>query len=257
MARALAAAADRRQPASVSAGSSSRSPAGRSIAEFFPPRSGLRVPKTPSSVPAWASDRRSARADPGRADAAAGNHRDAAARSGVEHAAPASRGFPVDARIESGRTPIHALQRLWQAERFDRIVVPAPIGRRHGFTPVKRSHLDAHPRTRRDADLLEARPDARRPQTGRAPGSPGGADAAGARRSAEPHARDGGRAADVRRAAEPARPSGNGRAPPGKVFSSASQMRMVLRNRRVCETAASGRSLMAQAETSSNRERVS
>jgi hypothetical protein len=52
----------------------------------------------------------------------------------VEHAALRA-GVPVDARIESGRTPIHALQRLWQAERFDRIVVPAPIGRRHGFTP--------------------------------------------------------------------------------------------------------------------------
>jgi hypothetical protein len=43
-------------------------------------------------------------------------------------------GVPVDARIESGRTPIHALKRLWSAERFDRIVVPAPIGRRPGFS---------------------------------------------------------------------------------------------------------------------------
>jgi hypothetical protein len=47
----------------------------------------------------------------------------------VEHAA-LREGVPVDARIESGRTPIHALRRLWDAERFDRIVVPAP-----GFTP--------------------------------------------------------------------------------------------------------------------------
>jgi len=44
-------------------------------------------------------------------------------------------GVPVDARVESGRTPIHALQRLWEAERFDRIVVPAPVGRRPGFSP--------------------------------------------------------------------------------------------------------------------------
>ena len=51
----------------------------------------------------------------------------------IEHAALRS-GVPVDARIESGRTPIHALQRLWNAERFDRIVVPAPIGRNPGFT---------------------------------------------------------------------------------------------------------------------------
>jgi hypothetical protein len=44
-------------------------------------------------------------------------------------------GLPVDARVETGRTPTHALQRLWDAERFDRIVVPAPVGREHGFTP--------------------------------------------------------------------------------------------------------------------------
>ena len=52
----------------------------------------------------------------------------------VEHAALRA-GVPVDARIESGRTPVHALKRLWEAEHFDRIVVPAPAGRRHGFTP--------------------------------------------------------------------------------------------------------------------------
>ena len=50
----------------------------------------------------------------------------------VEHAALRA-GVPVDARIESGRTPIHALQRLWNEERFDRIVVPAPAGRTPGF----------------------------------------------------------------------------------------------------------------------------
>ena len=44
-------------------------------------------------------------------------------------------GVPVDARIESGRTPIHALQRLWDVESFDRIVVPAPPGGEPGFTP--------------------------------------------------------------------------------------------------------------------------
>jgi nucleotide-binding universal stress UspA family protein len=52
----------------------------------------------------------------------------------VENAALKA-GVPVDARIESGRTPIHALQRLWDAESFDRIVVPAPTGREPGFTP--------------------------------------------------------------------------------------------------------------------------
>ncbi len=39
-------------------------------------------------------------------------------------------GVPVDARIEAGRTPTHALQRLWSVEHFDRVVAPAP-----GFTP--------------------------------------------------------------------------------------------------------------------------
>jgi hypothetical protein len=44
-------------------------------------------------------------------------------------------GVPVDARVETGRTPIHALERLWEVEHFDRIVVPAPAGRAPGFTP--------------------------------------------------------------------------------------------------------------------------
>jgi hypothetical protein len=52
----------------------------------------------------------------------------------VEHAASRA-GVPVDARIESGRTPIHALERLWKVEHFDRIVIPAPTGRDPGFTP--------------------------------------------------------------------------------------------------------------------------
>jgi hypothetical protein len=33
---------------------------------------------------------------------------------------------PVDARIERGRTPSDALERLWDVEAFDRIVAPAP-----------------------------------------------------------------------------------------------------------------------------------
>lgn len=52
----------------------------------------------------------------------------------VEHAALRA-GVPVDARIESGRSPIHALRRLWDVERFDRIIVPAPVGREPGFAP--------------------------------------------------------------------------------------------------------------------------
>ena len=52
----------------------------------------------------------------------------------VEHAALRA-GVPVDARVESGRTAIHALKRLWEAEHFDRIVVPAAARGHRGFAP--------------------------------------------------------------------------------------------------------------------------
>jgi hypothetical protein len=52
----------------------------------------------------------------------------------VEHAASRADVW-VDARIESGRTPIHALERLWDVEHFDRIVIPAPVGGEVGFSP--------------------------------------------------------------------------------------------------------------------------
>ena len=61
----------------------------------------------------------------------------------VEHAAIRA-GLPVDARVETGRTPTHALQRLWEAERFDRIVVPAPVGRNGGFTPKELQWILVH-----------------------------------------------------------------------------------------------------------------
>jgi len=51
----------------------------------------------------------------------------------VEHAALRC-GVPVDARIEKGRTPTHALRRLWEVERFDRVIAPAPVESRGGFT---------------------------------------------------------------------------------------------------------------------------
>jgi hypothetical protein len=44
----------------------------------------------------------------------------------IEHAALRS-GVPVDARIEKGRSPTHALARLWEVERFDRVIAPAPV----------------------------------------------------------------------------------------------------------------------------------
>ncbi len=79
----------------------------------------------------------------------------------IEHAALRA-GVPVDARIESGRTPIHALQRLWDVERFDRIVVPAPVGRKHGFTPNDLTWMLIHA----PSETLILRPDPARAATG-------------------------------------------------------------------------------------------
>jgi hypothetical protein len=72
----------------------------------------------------------------------------------VEHAA-LREGVAVDARVESGRTPIHALQRLWGVERFDRIIVPAPIGRHPGFTPKDLAWMLTHA----PSETLILRPD--------------------------------------------------------------------------------------------------
>jgi Universal stress protein family len=61
----------------------------------------------------------------------------------VEHAALRA-GVPVDARIEKGRSPTHALRRLWDEEHFDRILAPAPNGRGSGFTAKDVSWILAH-----------------------------------------------------------------------------------------------------------------
>lgn len=61
----------------------------------------------------------------------------------VEHAALRA-GVPVDARVEKGRSPTHALQRLWHEEHFDRIVAPAPNGRGGGFTAKDVTWILAH-----------------------------------------------------------------------------------------------------------------
>ena len=65
----------------------------------------------------------------------------------VEHAALRC-GVPVDARIEKGRTPTHALGRLWDVEQFDRVIAPAPPeqrnGGRGGFTPKDVTWILAH-----------------------------------------------------------------------------------------------------------------
>ena len=64
-------------------------------------------------------------------------------------------GVPVDARVESGRSPVHALQRLWQVEHFDRIVAPAPAGRDPGFTPKDLTWMLLHA----PSELVILRPD--------------------------------------------------------------------------------------------------
>jgi len=61
----------------------------------------------------------------------------------VEHAALRA-GIPVDARIEKGRTPTHALQRIWDAERFDRIIAPARTTHSGGFTPKDLTWILTH-----------------------------------------------------------------------------------------------------------------
>jgi hypothetical protein len=61
----------------------------------------------------------------------------------VEHAGLRA-GVPVDARIEKGRSPTHALSRLWDEEHFDRILAPAPNGRSGGFTSRDVTWILAH-----------------------------------------------------------------------------------------------------------------
>ena len=53
-------------------------------------------------------------------------------------------GVPVDARIERGRSLIDALQRLWCAESFDRVIVPAPAPGNPGFSPKDLSWMLTH-----------------------------------------------------------------------------------------------------------------
>jgi hypothetical protein len=66
-------------------------------------------------------------------------------------------GVPVDARIERGRSPIDALQRLWCAESFERVIVPAPAPRQPGFTPKDLAWMLAHAPA--ETIVLRPRPD--------------------------------------------------------------------------------------------------
>ena len=77
-------------------------------------------------------------------------------------------GVPVDARIEKGRTPTHALRRLWDVERFDRIVAPAPT-RAAGRLQREGPGVDPHARAERDA-----RPEAGAGGAARVVGRPSG-----------------------------------------------------------------------------------
>ena len=66
-------------------------------------------------------------------------------------------GIPVDARIERGRTAIDALQRLWEAERFDRTLVPAPRPDQPGFSPKDLAWM--HTSAPREALILRPDPE--------------------------------------------------------------------------------------------------
>ena len=72
----------------------------------------------------------------------------------VEHAALRA-GVPVDSRVESGRSPTHALSRLWCSEHFDRVVAPAPVGRGSGFSPKELQWILTHA----PSETLILRPD--------------------------------------------------------------------------------------------------
>jgi len=64
-------------------------------------------------------------------------------------------GVAVDARIEKGRTPTHALKRLWEVERFDRVLAPAPVENGPGFSPKDLTWILTHAPT----ETLILRPD--------------------------------------------------------------------------------------------------
>jgi hypothetical protein len=89
----------------------------------------------------------------------------------VEHEALRC-GVPVDARIEKGRTPTHALGRLWEVEQFDRVIAAAPAQRNGGydggFSPKDLTWILTHAPT--ETLVLKPNPSPAVPTTGsRAP----------------------------------------------------------------------------------------
>jgi universal stress protein family protein len=83
----------------------------------------------------------------------------------IEHRALRA-GVPVDSRIEKGRSATHALSQVWSAERFDRIIAPAPQGPGgDGFTLKDMTWILANA----PAEALVLRPLPAVPETGRGP----------------------------------------------------------------------------------------
>jgi nucleotide-binding universal stress UspA family protein len=73
---------------------------------------------------------------------------------------------PVDSRIETGRTARHALHELLEAERFDRIVVPAATRYSDGFAGEDIAWLLEHAP---GEIVVPVRPDKRRSERRRRP----------------------------------------------------------------------------------------
>jgi hypothetical protein len=73
----------------------------------------------------------------------------------VEHAGLRA-GVPVDARMEKGRSATHALRRLWEVERFDWVVAPAPSNGNGGFSLKEVSWILEH--APRETVLLKPAP---------------------------------------------------------------------------------------------------
>jgi hypothetical protein len=71
-------------------------------------------------------------------------------------------GVAVESRIEKGRTPTDALSRIWSAERFDRVIAPAPQDHRNGFTPKDMTWILTHA----PVETLVLRPQPERPAAG-------------------------------------------------------------------------------------------
>lgn len=127
----------------------------RSTRPSWTPRSESHRPKTPCSSPPTCSSSRSSTAKDSPL------HEQVAVAippfEAIEHRALRC-GIPVDARIEKGRTPTHALARLFQVEQFDQVVAPAPANGGGGFTPKDLTWILILPRPSRFYDATDSPP---------------------------------------------------------------------------------------------------